>query len=168
MRTPAEIAKCLPWLLGLFLVAGPVLAQSSPGALVGTWSLVSSVTEKDGKKTDQFGVDARGMLSLDRSGRFMLTIIGPELPRFASGSRAAGTAQENGAVVAKSIAMLGTYSVDDAGKTLTFNVERATFPNWDATTQKRLLVRADDKELQYVTPTASSGGVGTVTWKRVE
>ena len=35
------------------------LAQSSSD-VVGTWTLVSSVTEKDGAKTDQFGSGAKG------------------------------------------------------------------------------------------------------------
>jgi len=153
------------WISTLILAACPAFAQSGD-ELIGTWTLVSSVTEKDGQTRDQFGAGAKGMLSFDGGGHFMLTIIGPDLPRFVSGSRTAGTAEENGAVVAKSIAMLGTYSVDSGRKTLTMQVESATFPNWNGTTQQRLLVAAGANELKYVTPTASSGGVGTVTWKR--
>ena len=64
--------------------------------------------------------------------------------------------------------MIGTYSVNSIEKTLTFNVQSATFPNWNGTEQKRLLVSGDKDELKYITPTASSGGVGTVTWKRAD
>jgi len=141
------------------------LAQSIRD-VVGTWTLVSSVTEKDGTKTDQFGSGAKGMLTLDAEGHFMLTIIGPDLPKFASNNRATGTAEENKAVVSKSIAMIGTYSVNSADKTLIFKVDSASFPNWNGTEQKRLLASADTDELKYVTPNASSGGVGTVTWRR--
>lgn len=136
--------------------------------LVGTWTLVSSVTDKDGVKTEQFGSGAKGMLTFDASGHFMLTIIGPDLPKFASNNRAAGTAEENKAVVGKSIAMIGSYVVVPADKTLTFKVESATFPNWNGTEQKRLIDKATADELAYVTPTASSGGVGRVTWKRAK
>ena len=149
------------------LSSSPASAQSAAD-VVGTWSLVSSVTEKDGTKTDQFGTGAKGMLTLDTDGHFMLTIIGPELPKFASNNRAAGTPDENKAVVSKSIAMIGTYSVNSVDKTLIFKVESATFPNWNGTEQKRLLASASRDELKYVTPTASSGGVGTVTWKRAK
>jgi hypothetical protein len=142
--------------------------QQSAGAVTGTWALVSSVTEKDGKKSDQFGTGAKGMMSLDAQGHFMLTIIGPDLPKFDSGNRARATAEESRMVVAGSIAMIGTYSMDVTNKTLTFHVESATFPNWNGTTQNRLIVTADGDELKYVTPTASSGGVGTVTWKRAD
>jgi hypothetical protein len=143
-------------------------AAQSIGALTGTWTLVSSVREKDGKRSDQFGVGAKGMMSLDAQGHFMLTIIGPDLPKFASGSRATPTPEESTAVIARSIAMMGTYSINATKKTLTFDVESATFPNWNGTTQNRLIVTADGDELKYVTPTASSGGVGTVTWKRAD
>jgi hypothetical protein len=151
--------------LGALSCWSPALAQSTTD-LVGTWTLVSSVTDRNGVKTEQFGTGAKGMLTLDADGHFMLTIIGPDLPRFASNSRAGGTPEENNAVISKSIAMIGTYSIDWADKTLTFKVESATFPNWNGTEQKRLLSSATKDELKYVTPTASSGGVGTVTWKR--
>jgi len=143
------------------------MAQSASD-VVGTWTLVSSVTEKDGARTDQFGSGAKGMLILDADGHFMLTIIGPDLPKFASNNRAGGTPEENKAVISKSVAMIGTYSVSPADKTLTFKVDSATFPNWNGTEQKRLLSAGGKDELKYITPTASSGGVGTVTWKRVK
>jgi hypothetical protein len=150
----------------LAILACPAASAQSAADVVGTWSLVSSVTEKDGVKTDQFGAGARGSLVLDAGGHFMLTIIGPGLPRFASNNRADGTAEENKAVMSRSIAMIGTYVVHPEDKTLVFKVDSSTFPNWNGTEQKRLLASTSHGELKYVTPTASSGGVGTVTWKR--
>jgi hypothetical protein len=147
-------------------IFSPIASAQSGSDVVGTWTLVSSVTERDGTRTDQFGAGAKGMLSLDSEGHFMLTIIGPDLPQFAANNRAGGTAEENRAVVSKSIAMIGTYSVSAADKTLTFKVDSATFPNWNGTEQKRLLASTSRDELKYITPTASSGGVGTVTWRR--
>jgi hypothetical protein len=70
--------------------------------------------------------------------------------------------------MSKSIAMIGTYSLNQTDKTLTFKVESATFPNWNGTEQKRSIVTASKDELKYITATASSGGVGTVTWKRAQ
>jgi hypothetical protein len=148
------------------MLSWSVAFAQSGSEIVGTWTLVSSVTEKDGTRTDQFGTGAKGMMTLDADGHFMLTIIGPELPKFASNNRAAGTPEENKAVMSKSIAMIGTYSVSSSDKTLTLKVDSATFPNWNGTEQKRLLVSGNKDELKYITPTASSGGVGTVTWKR--
>ena len=151
-----------------FLFSWSAASAQNMGDVVGTWTLISSVAERDGIKTDQFGSGAKGMLTLDAQGHFMLTIIGPDLPAFASNNRAAGTSEENKAVVSKSIAMIGTYSVSSADKALVFKVDSASFPNWNGTEQKRLLVSANADELKYITPTASSGGVGTVTWRRAK
>ena len=160
------IAAMKTILLAAFVACSTAFAQTASD-VVGTWTLVSSVTEKEGVRTDQFGAGARGSLVLDASGHFMLTIIGPDLPRFASNNRAGGTTEENRAVVSRSIAMIGTYAVNAADKTLVFKVDGSTFPNWNGTEQKRLLASTSKDELRYVTPTASSGGVGTVTWRRV-
>jgi hypothetical protein len=159
-------AKLLVSAIICLMLSIPARAQTAD-ALRGTWTLVSSVTEKDGVKTDQFGLAPKGMLTLDADGHFMLTIIGPNLPRFASGNRAAGTSEENKAVMSMSIAMIGSYLVNPSDTTLTFRVESATFPNWNGTEQKRSIVPTGKDELKYITATASSGGVGTVTWRRI-
>src|SRR3974390_448804 len=102
------LARILPAGFSIML---SLAAQAEPSDnLRGTWTLVSSIMEKDGVKTDQFGAGAKGMMTLDAEGRFMLTIIGQGLPKFLSNSRAAGTPTENQAVVGKSIAMFGTYA----------------------------------------------------------
>lgn len=162
------LAAVVAWAIQAATLLPPPAQAQSASDIVGTWALVSSVTEKDGVRIDQFGAGAKGMLILDATGHFMLTIIGPGLPKFASNNRAGGTPEENKAVMSKSIAMIGDYSVSSSDKTLTFKVESATFPNWNGTEQKRLLSPIDSDVLKYVTPTASSGGVGTVTWKRVK
>ena len=157
-----------PTLASVAMFLSLTVSAQSTSDVVGTWSLVSSVTEKDGARTDQFGSGAKGMMTLDADGHFMLTIIGPDLPKFASNNRAGGTPDENGAVVSKSIAMIGTYAVNSVDKTLIFKVDSATFPNWNGSEQKRLLSSSNKDELKYITPTASSGGVGTVTWMRAK
>lgn len=160
------LTKVVAVLTAAMVLSDFARAQNA-GDLRGTWLLVSSVADKNGKKTEQFGSGAAGMMTLDSGGHFMLTIIGAGLPRFASDNRATGTPEENKAVISKSIAMIGTYSHNPADKTLTFKVESSTFPNWNGTQQKRVIVAVTKDELKYVTPTASSGGVGTVTWRRV-
>jgi hypothetical protein len=58
--------------------------------------------------------------------------------------------------------MIGTYTLSSDHKTLSFKVDSATFPNWNKTEQKRTIATLNREELKYITPTASSGGVGTV------
>lgn len=151
---------------GIVSCAAASAAAQRAADIEGTWTLVSSVNEVDGKKTDQFGPNPKGTLNLAADGSFALTIIGAGLPKFASNNRAKGTPEENKAIVSRSIAMIGNYVVDAGRKTLVLKTERATFPNWDGSDQKRLIITLNAHELKYVTPSASGGGVGTVTWKR--
>lgn len=154
-------------LLAVALLGSGAFAQSAADA-VGTWTLVSSINEIGGKKTDQFGAAAKGMMNLDAGGHFMLTIIGADLPKFASNNRATGTPDENKVVISKSIALFGTYAMNPTDKTLAFKIEAATFPNWNGTEQKRSVITLSADELKYITASASGGGIGTVTWKRAK
>jgi hypothetical protein len=140
---------------------------TNPKDFVGTWTLVSAITEQPGNKSDTFGPDAKGVLMFDANGRYVITFIGANLPKFASNNRANGTADENKAIVGGSLAHFGTYVVNEADKSFTFRVESATFPNWDKTDQKRSFVITGD-ELKSTAPVASAGGTGTVTWKRAK
>jgi Lipocalin-like domain len=144
---------------------GTAIAETAKD-FVGTWTLVSATTEQGGNKSDTFGPNAKGVLVFDNNGRYVITFIGSNLPKFASNNRAAGTAEENKAVVVGSLAHFGTYTVNEADKGFTFHVENATFPNWDNTELKRPFVMTGD-ELKY-TATASAGGTATVIWKRAK
>jgi hypothetical protein len=74
---------------------------------------------------------------------------------------------ENKAIVGGSIAHFGTYTVDNADKSFSFDVESATFPNLNGTEQKRPFVISGD-ELKFTDPHASAGGVATVIFKRAK
>jgi Lipocalin-like domain len=88
--------------------------------LIGTWTLVSVVTERDGRTSDTYGSNAKGLLVFDANGRYSIIFIAADLPKFLSGNRSSGTADENKAVVAGSLAHFGTYVVDEADKSFTF------------------------------------------------
>ncbi|KWV52823.1 hypothetical protein AS156_09185 [Bradyrhizobium macuxiense] len=133
--------------------------------LIGTWTLVSVVTERDGKKSDAYGPNAKGLLVFDANGRYSIIFIAADLPKFVSGNRSTGTADENEAVVAGSLAHFGTYIVDEADKSFTFQIERATFPNWEGKNNKRSFVIAGD-ELRFTDPHASGGGVAATIFRR--
>jgi hypothetical protein len=69
----------------------PELTRSSHEAkdLVGTWALVSVVAERDGRKFDSYGPNAKGLLVFDANGRYSMILIAAGLPYFASGNRSA-------------------------------------------------------------------------------
>ena len=99
-------------------------------------------------------------------GCFALIFVRGDLPKFASNSRASGTPDENRAVVQGSIAIFGTYSVEDAGKALVMRIENSTFPNWAGAEQRRAMTLGGD-ELVYTTP-GSAGAATQVTLRRAK
>ena len=157
----------LGWLfLGVVLAAGDAFAQTAKD-LVGTWTLVSVVTEQGGNKTDAWGPNPKGILMVDANGRYVITFARADLPKVASNNRTTATPEENKAIVGGSLTHFGTIFVNAADKTFTFKIETATFPNWDGTEQKRAFTVTGD-ELMYTVPTASGGGTATVVWKRAK
>ena len=148
-----------------------VVAQQQAGGLgqqiQGSWTLVSCVNERDGKKIDVFGPNPRGLFILTPEGRFTMILMQASLPKFAANNRTKGTAEENQAVVQGSIITFGKYTVaSEKEQVVNLLVEGCTFPNWDGGTQKRLMTVVGD-ELRVTVPTpASGGGTNYVIWKR--
>jgi hypothetical protein len=154
-------------LLALAVPAGDAAAQSAK-SLAGTWTIVSADNvDASGKKTPTFGTNPRGSLIFTSSGRYSLQIARTGLPKFAADNRAKGTAQENQAVVAGSIAHFGKYTVDEKDKAFTFHIETSSYPNWDGTAQKRPFTVSGD-ELKYGVAAGSAGGRVELVWKRAK
>ena len=136
--------------------------------IVGTWMQVSNTnTATNGTKSDLFGPNPTGVLTFESNGRFSQIGMRSDLPKFGTNNRATGTADENKAVVQGSIAYFGTYSVNEADKSYTVQVEGSTFPNWTGTAQKRAFSISGD-ELTFINAAGSSGGTNEVKWKRVK
>ena len=76
-----------------------------------TWILVSMHNERDGKKTEPYGPNPRGVQIFTPDGRFYAITMRASLPKFASDNRLKGTAEEYKAVVQGSMAYYGTYKV---------------------------------------------------------
>ncbi len=149
----------------------PVAAQTGGDRkreIAGAWKLVSIVnTQPDGKKTDVFGSNPRGQAIFSPDGHFSVVFSRSDLPKFASGNRTKGTAEENRAVVQGSIAYFGTYSIDTTEKALASTIEGSTFPAWIGQVQKRKYTLAGD-QLQWVGVVGTGGGTLAVTLKRVK
>jgi len=116
---------------------------------------------------EPFGPNPIGAMMLDGNGRFSIAVIRPGLPKFASNNRQAGTADENKAAVQGSLAYFGTYSVSEADRMISMNIEGSTFPNWNGTDQKRLFTLSGD-QLTLTNPTGSVGGNARIVWKRAK
>ena len=156
-------------MLGLALLPGTAAAQqkSLEEQLVGTWTLVSADTVRpDGSKTPNFGSTPKGAAMHDASGRFTFMLMRSDLPKFAVNNRNQGTADENKAAVQGSIAFYGTYSVNEADKTVTYRVEGSSYPNINGTEQKRIIVSLTANELRYINPATTTGVRAEAVWKR--
>jgi hypothetical protein len=107
------------------------------------------------------------MIVFERNGRVISVTTRPGIPKFASNNRATGTVEENKAVVQGSIAYYGTYSVNESEKSVTYQIDAATFPNWQGTAQKRIMAFSEDEFTQSVAD-GSAGGAVVIKYKRVK
>lgn len=142
----------------------PLQAQTAKD-VEGTWQLVSVTVTQGEKKSDLFGADPKGQLVLGADGKFTIVVTRSDLPKYKSGARAKGTADEYQATVQGTNAYFGTYTVDNGA--LVFKVVGSTFPNSVGETQTRPVKVAGD-EMTYTTPATKGGAVTTLTWKRAK
>jgi hypothetical protein len=140
-------------------------AASSAEQLIGYWTLVSVTNEQDGKITETFGPNPKGLFIFDRSGRYVVLQFKADIPKFASNSRDKGTPEENRAVVQGSSVHYGTYTVNEKEGSFTVRPEAATFPNWVGIDQKRSFSISDDV-LMITNPSGSTGGTSKLVLKR--
>ena len=155
------------------VITGAVFPRQEAAAqtakdIAGTYTLVASTLDEGGKKSDLYGPNPKGMLILANDGRYTAVLLRSDLKKFASNNRTTGTADENKAAVAGTLAHYGTYRVEDGGKSLVLRTEGSTFPNWNGIEQRRALTVTGD-ELRYTTPMASTGtGSAETVWKRAK
>jgi Lipocalin-like domain len=134
--------------------------------LVGTWQHVANVnTAADGKKSDAYGPNPKGMAMFSADGHFMIVILRNDLPKISSNNRLQATADESVAITRGSNALYGTYSVAD--KVLHLNIDQSTFPNWSNTQSARNILSFNADEMMWSVP-ASMGGQSEVTWRRMK
>ena len=136
-------------ILGLFAVAALGLVVGPTGAvsqqrtlkeqLVGAWTLVSIIaTDKAGGKSDRRGPNPKGLLIFEASGHYSILTSRSDLTNFKIDNVNQGTAEEYKAAMMGMIANVGTWSVDEATKTITTNVEAGTFPQPGTAIRRRV------------------------------
>ena len=131
--------------LGFALLPGSAPAQqkSLKDQLVGTWNVVAwERTDPDGKKVHAFGTNPKGVTSFGADGRFFLFFTRADLQKLKSNDRTQATPQEAQTIYTGMIAYHGTYTLDEASKTLTYSIENTTFPNQLGMQQKRVTARS--------------------------
>ena len=141
--------------------------QSLRDRLVGTWALVSWEQKKsDGSKVQRYGANPTGVAFFDAGGRYVITVMQSDRAKYASNALWQGTAEENRATADGTITYFGTYSVNEADRTIDIRVEASSFPNWNGTDQKRFFEVTEDQLNLTVRP--PRGGSVDVLWKRAK
>ena len=154
----------------LVLFAGEAAAQDLKAQIVGTWDfVVAEVTAGDGAKSFPFGETPKGVLIFTPEGRFSQIHIASDVPKFASGNRLTGTAEEYAAINRRSLAVFGSYTVDEAKKTVTFKIVSSTFPNWEGEAQTRVIDKLTADEFVNTNPSVAGGrGSASNLYRRVK
>jgi hypothetical protein len=147
----------------------PNHAQSQQNSLkeqlVGSWAYVSSTARRpDGSPL--WGANPKGLMIFTENGHFSWQVFSSDRPKFASGNRMRGTADENTDILQGSLAYFGTYTVDEADKSITTRIEGSTFPNSEGEVQKRIISHLTADELTYENPATTRGDKVEALWKR--
>ena len=157
--------------LGLALLPSSAISQqkSLKQQIIGTWTLVSSTQKtKEGVKSDRWGPNPRGRAIFEANGRYSFMIFRTDVPKFASNNMNQVTAEEAKAAIQGMTANYGTWSIDEATKTLTTNIEGSSSPNLNGGSQKRIISSLSADELKYTNPASQIGSVDDVVWKRAK
>jgi Lipocalin-like domain len=132
--------------------------KSMRDQLVGAWDfVVAEVTAPDGKKSFPFGEAPKGIIVFTPDGHFTQIHVGSDVPKIASNNRLTGTPEEYATIMRRSISLFGTYTVDEAKKTVTFHIVSSTFPNWEGEAQTRTIDTLTADEFRNTNPNVAGG-----------
>jgi Lipocalin-like domain len=164
LSTSAIVAFALALLTG-----GAVGQQKSvKEQIVGVWTLVSFDSFDGGgaKIPNMEGGNLKGQSVFADNGRMSVQMIS-EFSKLASNDRMKTTAAEEKAVAHGILSYFGSYTVNEADKTVSLNIERSSFPNQVASSVKRVATFAGD-ELKLDNPGRLAGGRTVTVWRRVK
>jgi len=93
--------------------------------------------------------------------------VRPDRPKFKVNNRLEGTADENRAVVHATVAIFGSWSVDEASKTPIMTLETSMFPNQEGEESRRPFSLSGD-ELKWMAPSPGAGGRNESVYRRAK
>lgn len=144
--------------LGFWNGGAATQTKSLKDQLVGTWDfVVAEVTAPDGTKSLPFGATPKGVLIFTPDGRFAQIHVASEAPKIASNNRMTGSADEYAAIMRGSVAVFGSYIVDEDKRTVTYKIISATFPNWAGESQTRTIDKLTADEFVNTNPNVAGG-----------
>jgi hypothetical protein len=137
--------------------------------VAGIWRLTSAYMDDHGTRINAFGSHPSGMLIFTEDLRFIVVINNPDIPKFASGDRLVGTSEEYKAAVVNSLAVYGTYTIDENGDFLEEHVVGSTFQNMNGTSRGRdeLTEKVDGSRMMETLKIADGISLNVV-WQRAK
>jgi hypothetical protein len=167
LRTIAAVLLALAWSAG---AAAAQSANSLKDQIVGTWNfVVAEATAPDGKKSFPFGETPKGILIFTADGHFAQIHVASDVPRIASNNRLTATPEEYADIMRRSLSVFGTYTVDEANKTVTYDIVSSSFPNWQGEAQTRVIDKLTADEFVNTNPNVAGGrGSASNLYRRVK
>ena len=154
-------------LLLVLLAIAPLTAIAQTPSIVGTWILAGA--EKllpDGTRIADYGPNPHGLVIFTANGYYSVQIYRAERLKFSSGDKLKGTLEEYRSASLSTSVHFGRYSLDAANHTITFRIDRSSFPNQDDTTQVRPYEMQGD-ELSWKVAPRPDGSVPITILRRV-
>ncbi len=153
-------------LLVALVFAGSLTAAAQSPSIVGTWVLTAAdKLLPDGTRSHDYGDNPHGLVIFTEDGHYSVHIYRDERTRFASGDKLKASPEEYKDAVLGMSVHYGKYSVDPAKNTISFQIDRASFPNWDGATQVRTFELKGD-ELSWKVPPRPDGSIPITVLKR--
>ncbi|AZP14353.1 lipocalin-like domain protein [Undibacterium parvum] len=138
-------------------------AQDQPTSLEGTWVMTSAYEIlADGTRVTNYGEHPNGLLMVDKNGRYSVQIFRPNRPRFIAKDKTKGTPEEYRQAVLGSSTHTGKVVIESLKGKLIFQIETASYANWEGTEQIRDYTFKDGF-LTYQVPAGASGN-GTIAY----
>ncbi|HEX3471894.1 MAG TPA: lipocalin-like domain-containing protein [Silvibacterium sp.] len=136
-----------------FLFMGTLTAAAQSSSIAGTWVLTGA--EKllaNGTRTSDYGENPHGLVIFTADGHYSVQIYRANRLKFSSGDKLKGTPDEYKEASLSTSVHFGTYSVDAVQHTITFHIDRSSFPNQDDTAQVRPYELSGDRLSWKVAP----------------
>jgi len=157
--------KYLP-LLAVVLM-GSLAASAQAFSIAGTWVLTRA--EKllpDGTRVSDYGDNPHGLVIFTSDGYYSVQIYRADRLKFSSGDKLKGTPEEYKEASVTTSVHFGRYTIDPAKATITFHIDRSSFPNQDDTTQVRPYEITGD-ELSWKVAPRPDGSIPVTVLRRV-
>jgi hypothetical protein len=152
----------------VMLLLPSLFAHAQTPSIVGTWALAGAdKILPDGTRVSDFWANPHGLIIFTADGHYAVEIYRADRLKFSTGDKLNGTAEEYKDASLGMSVHFGRYTVDPAKGTISFHIDRASFPNWDDTTQVRTYEMTGD-ELRWKVPARPDGSIPLTVLRRIK